>query len=87
MRINSRTYTVIRGIRVNGPRDAFKKGLQITSFLSLLKRDDIIWNPATRPLMHQGCFVTSNRATRGQIVNKANRIAKFSAILQVHLPP
>ena len=35
-----------------GPRDAFKKGFKITSFLSLLKRANIIWNPATRPLFN-----------------------------------
>ena len=28
------------------------KGLQITSFLSLLKRDDIICNPPTRPFFN-----------------------------------
>ena len=33
--------------KLSGPPDAFKKGCQITSFLSLLKRDDIIWSPAT----------------------------------------
>ena len=32
---------------LSGPRDAFEKGFQTTSFLSLLKRDIIIWNPAT----------------------------------------
>ena len=31
----------LAGAKLSGQRDAFKKGVQMTSFLSLLKRDDI----------------------------------------------
>ena len=73
--------------KLSGPRDAFKKGLQITSFLSLLKRDDIIWNLAMRPLMHQGRFVTSNRATRGRIVNNAgNNMSEIFISFNAKIP-
>ena len=34
--------------KLSGPRDAFKKGFQMIYFLRLLKRDDIMWNPATK---------------------------------------
>ena len=53
------TTVPLADAKFSGPRDAFKKGFQILSFLSPLKRDDIIWNPATRPFfMHQGRSVS-----------------------------
>ena len=36
--------------KLSGQRDAFKKGFQIIYFLSLLKRDDIIWNPVRQKM-------------------------------------
>ena len=39
------TTVPLAAAKLSGPRDAFKKGSQITSFLSLLKRDDTIRNP------------------------------------------
>ena len=60
-----------------GPCDAFKKGLQIVSFLSLLIRDDTKINPAVKPfLMQQGIAVSSNRATRGQMINTTKWITR-----------
>ena len=52
--------------------------------MSLLKRDNITWNPATRPfLMHQGHSVSSNRATRGQseYANMHNHIQETSWLI------
>ena len=65
---------------------AFKKGYQITSFFSLLKREPMIQNPATRPFFNtSGPLVSSNRATRGRIVDKAKRIGKkYENDLEVH---
>ena len=43
--------------------------------MSLLKTDDMIFSfSCDLSLMHQGRPVSSNRATRGRIVNKAKRI-------------
>ena len=47
------------------------------SFFSLLKRDDIIFSfSCDLFVMHQGRSVSSNRATRGRIVKKANKVNK-----------
>ena len=52
-----------------------KKGCWIASFLSLLKRDDTIFSFSYDLfLMLQGHSVSSNRDTRGRILNKAKRI-------------
>ena len=69
------TTVPLANSKLSGRRDAFKKDFQIASFLSLLKREDIIWNPAMRPfLIHQGRLVSSNRVTRGRIVNNSKPI-------------
>ena len=47
LRTDSTTVT-LADAKLSGPRDAFKKVFQIMSFLSLLKRDDIKWNPDTQ---------------------------------------
>ena len=76
------TTVPLADAKLRGPSDAFKKGFQTTSSLGLLKSDDIICNPAITKdgficdlyLMYHDRSVTSNRGTRGQIVNKAKRI-------------
>ena len=65
----SRTQNLAAGVML------LKKIFQIASFLSLLKKDDMIWNPATALfLMYQGRLVILNQSTRGRIVNKAKRL-------------
>ena len=46
------TTVPLADAKLSGPRDAFKEGLQRTSFLSLLKRVVMISNPATRPFFN-----------------------------------
>ena len=79
--LSDSTTVPLAAAKFRGPRDALKKGLQKVSFLSFLKRDDIIMNPAKTKidlsLMHQGRESSSNRATRGRIVTKAKRIERF----------
>ena len=61
--------------KLSGQRDAFEKSLLNSIFLSLLKRDDIIFIfSCDLFVMHQGRSVSSNPGTRGRIVNKAKRI-------------
>jgi len=50
--LSDSTTVPLADAKLSGPCDAFKKGLQLKYFLSLLKRDDIIWNPATRPFFN-----------------------------------
>ena len=69
------TRVPLADAKLSGPLDAFKKGLEITYLLSLLKRDDVKWNPATRPFFDASgplCSFKSShqRATRKQ--SKAN---------------
>ena len=47
------TTVPLADAKLSGPLDAFKKGSQITSFLSILKKDDILWNPATQPFINE----------------------------------
>ena len=78
LRSDSTTRTVpLADAKLSGPSDSFEKRLLNSIFLSLLKRDDIIFSFSCYLfVMHQGRSVSSNRATRGQIVNKAKRIRR-----------
>ena len=76
------TTVPLAATKLRGPRDAFKKGFQKISFVSFLKKDNIMKNTAKTKsgfscdlfITHQGREVSLNRATRGRIVSKAKRI-------------
>ena len=53
------TTVPLADVKLSGQRDAFKKGVQITSFFSILKRDEMIWNHATQPSFSASDFIDS----------------------------
>ena len=87
--LSDSTTVPLAAAKFRGQRDAFNKGFQKKSFLSFLERDIIMKNPAKTKtgfscdlyLTHQGRKESSNRSTRGRIVNKAKRIAKAVLVL------
>ena len=69
------TTVPIADAKLSGPRDAFEKRLLNSTFFELIEKRWHNIQFQLRPfLMLQGHSVSSNRDTRGRILNKAKRI-------------